>query len=244
MLLPPSVDHDRRPVCRCWALTALVWGLAGQAQGQQAAEPLRIDHVIVGAANLDSAIDQLRRLTGVTAQHGGVHPGRGTRNALLSLGEATYLELVAPSGEPDSTGTAAYLAGLDHPTPVGWALTSPDLAETIRRLQRGGFTVTGPIPGSRHRPDGVVLQWATAHVAGDSTGLFPFFIQWAAGEPHPARTSPAGCRLITVRLQASAPARLRRLLELTRTEAVIETGPASAMRLTLACPSGTVVLGD
>lgn len=224
---------------------AIVLGLPGYAGAQQSPpEPLVIDHVIVGTADLDRGIEELRRLTGVTAQFGGMHPGRGTQNALVSLGPDAYLELVAPSGEADPTGTAAYLASLDRLTPGGWALTSSDLVATIRDLESAGFTFRGPIRGSRKRSDGSVLEWATAHAVGDATGLFPFLIQWGHNAAHPARTSPAGCRLTAVHLQAIEPDALRRFLALVQVIATVEQAPKSAMRLTLSCPAGTVVLGQ
>lgn len=224
---------------------AVVWDLPSPATAQQPApEPLAIDHVIVGAADLDRGIEELRRLTGVTAERGGIHPGRGTQNALLSLGPGAYLELVAPSGEPDSTGTAAYLAGLHRLAPAGWALTSSDLARTIRDLESAGFAFRGPFSGSRHRPDGSVLEWATAHAVGDQTGLFPFIIQWGADVAHPARTSPGGCRLTAVRLEAKEPEGLRRFLGLVQVAAALEEAGKSALQLTLSCPAGTVVLGE
>ncbi len=60
----------------------------------------RIDHIILGVNDLQKGIEEFERRTGVKAVYGGAHPGRGTHNALASLGEpGSYLEILAPNPE-------------------------------------------------------------------------------------------------------------------------------------------------
>ena len=57
--------------------------------------PLPLDHLVWGGPNLQAEVQRLERLTGVQARLGGQHQGEGTCNAVLRLGPAMYLELIA-----------------------------------------------------------------------------------------------------------------------------------------------------
>lgn len=165
--------------------------------------PTLLDHILLGCRDLDEGITFVERHTGVRAAFGGVHPGRGTRNALLSLGERRYLEIIAPDPAQSDVPDAYGLLRLDEPRLVTWAAHPGDIQALAARLAKAGIAAEGPTPGSRKRPDGKLLQWKTLNLKDNAGGLLPFFIEWSAESLHPSADSPKGCTL--VRFEALAP---------------------------------------
>ena len=199
-----------------------------------------IDHVIVGIADLEQGIRLLTEVTGVAPERGGQHPGCGTQNALLSLGPHTYLELIAPAGEPSEE--MKFLTDLHELTPIGWAIATRDLDATKSRLETAGFRVSAPRDGSRVRPDGQVLRWRAAALEDVPGDLTPFLIEWSALTPHPATTSPGGCTLESIEIHGPQVERLTKLVAELRLPIVVHGGTAQALSLTLKCPAGRITL--
>src|SRR6184192_3542862 len=121
--------------------------------------PRLLDHILLGSNDLDRGIAFVEEHTGVRAAFGGVHPGRGTENALLSLGERRYLEIIAP--DPKQAGVEQYpvITKLAEPRLIGWAAHRDDLDEFAEQLRKQGIEFEGPQAGSRQRPDGKLLRW-------------------------------------------------------------------------------------
>src|SRR5712675_999262 len=162
--------------------------------------PSLLDHILFGCNDLDHGIDFVEQRTGVRAAFGGVHPGRGTRNALLALGKSRYLEIIAPDPKQDriegfAQKQVAHLKQLTLPHLIGWAAHPGDLEKFSVRLREAGIPFDGPRAGSRQRPDGKLLQWKTLNLKDDRDGLLPFFIEWSSDSLHPSEDAPKGCRL-------------------------------------------------
>jgi catechol 2,3-dioxygenase-like lactoylglutathione lyase family enzyme len=217
--------------------------LAAPSISWAAAEvPAMLDHILLGCSDLDRGIEFVEKHTGVHAAFGGVHPGRGTRNALLSLGEKHYLEIIAldplQSGAPDHYG----LAKLTEPRLVGWAAHPGDLNSFATRLRDADIAFDGPNPGSRKRPDGRLLQWKTLNLKDDHAGLLPFFIEWSADTVHPSADAPAGCRIVRFEIATPEPEQLSKTVAILGLDVKIAKAENPQLRATIAGPKGELAL--
>lgn len=230
---------------RGW-LAALAVGFSVLAASAAAAAGTVIDHIMLGAPDLASGGRQVAELTGVTPAFGGVHPGRGTANALMSLGSRTYLEVIAPApGQPPANDFAkdlAALPGLDIRT---FAVAVPDLDALAAAARKAGLTPVGPTPGARETADGTVLRWRTLDIEGHSfEGLVPFFIDWG-DTPHPAATSPAGATFQGLRVVHPRAAELRTVYQALGLDIPVSEGARPLILLDIVGKTGPVTLtGD
>jgi catechol 2,3-dioxygenase-like lactoylglutathione lyase family enzyme len=202
--------------------------------------PTLLDHFILGCDDLDRGIDFVEKHTGVRAAFGGVHPGRGTRNALLSFGERRYLEIMAP--DPAQHVGISRLRELKEPRIVGWAAHVDNMDQLIERLGKADLLYDGPRAGSRQRPDGKLLQWKTLTLKDDHRGLLPFFIEWGRESIHPSVDAPKGCKLR--RFDAATPEQenLLHAVSVIGLDLRVDTSSDAVLRATTAGPKGAFAI--
>jgi hypothetical protein len=204
--------------------------------------PTLLDHILLGCSDLHHGIDFVEQHTGVRAVFGGVHPGRGTQNALLSLGERQYLEVIAPDPDQLNAVDERSLKDLREPRLVGWAAHPANLAATVRHLQQHGIAFDGPTPGSRKRPDGLTLEWQTVSFKENPSNLLPFFIQWGSTTVHPSVDAPRGGRLAHFGAVTPMPGDLAKVAHLLGIDLPISSGGRPALRATIEGPRGVLML--
>jgi hypothetical protein len=204
--------------------------------------PKSLDHVILGCNDLDAGIDNVLQRTGVRAAAGGVHPGAGTKNALLSLGALQYLEIIAPDPSQPASTDPRHVARLKNPALVGWAIHRHDLNDFASVLQGAGVECVGPKPGSRSRPSGSTLHWKSLTLKDDGDGVLPFFIEWDANSLHPSVDAPAGCRLTDLSLATPNPPGLRALLGKLQLDVQIRQSNELRLAATIVGPKGSLPL--
>jgi len=154
---------------------------------------LRIDHVVLAVGDLEASSRRLWDEHGLRFEPGGRHPAWGTANMIAPLG-GSYLELlgvVDPEvGLDTALGRSLTELSAARDRWYSVCLSDDDIEQTASRL---GLAVR---PGSRTRPDGVVMRWRGAGIdeRGDELWL-PFFIAWdVPAHQHPG-AAPADHRV-------------------------------------------------
>lgn len=206
--------------------------------------PSGIDHLVYATPNLATGIEQIERLLGVRAMPGGQHPGGGTRNALIGLGEDTYLEIIGPDPEQPKPMRPRRF-GIDELKTsrlVTWAAKSADLESIVEKAKSHGLDLGQVQAGSRRRPDGVLLSWRlTVSPSLTAEGIVPFFIDWG-NTSHPANGLPKGCSLVALRGEHPDAKRIQAGLSALGLNFRVDERSLPALIATIRTPKGNVEL--
>lgn len=223
---------------------------AGSSQGAKAMEKVEHypDHIVVGISDLELGMDRIEELTGVRPAYGGSHPHIGTHNALISLGEHSYLEIIAPNpdADPDKLDPdlrAQFmdpLKSMPALTPFLWAVGSTDLDRTRPFLASEGFQLSEPARGARKKPDGSLLEWRASFVTEPRSASLPFFIQWIDPSVSPPTDSPPGCLLNRFAVSTPGSDSLKRMVESLSLQVTISESESLRIQVQLDCPNGPV----
>lgn len=218
-----------------------------------------LDHLVLAVADLDAAVADFEHRTGVRPVHGGAHPGRGTRNALVGLnwegGDRHYLELLGPDlAQPDvpteamMLGVGSVLAELAEAAVASrlyaWAArpeNAEDLDAMVETARRGGVDVGRPVDASRKTPSGAVLSWRLAVPEPLGLGgVQPFLIEW--GQTHPTDADLPTIELASLTFQHPKAGGAAEILSALGVSLPVSSGPEPRLRATLVTPQGEVVL--
>ena len=131
----------------------------------------RIDHVMICVPDLEQGMAAYRRM-GFTVEPGGVHPGRGTHNA-IAFHREDYLELLSVHDREELRRAASTPGSLDTGLLDLLArgggfryiiVQSDDLPADVAAMRRRGVDVGDAVEGGRKTPAGQTLRWRAARL--------------------------------------------------------------------------------
>jgi Glyoxalase-like domain len=154
-----------------------------------------VDHLVIVAPSLEAGSEHVRAALGVTLQRGGEHAAMGTHNALLRLGDALYLEVIAVNPDAPPPDRPRWFELDRH----GAGATTRLATWVARTADIHAAASASPIPLGRIEPmTRGPLRWLVTVPEDGSLptqGIAPTLIQWL-NEPHPAnRLADSGCAL-------------------------------------------------
>ena len=207
--------------------------------------PNRLDHILYAGADRDEMIERFEALTGVRADIGGVHPGLGSRNALMSLGPDCYFELIAPDPAQDIPGSMGDgFKAFRTPRVFAYMIRASDLEHIQTELKAEGIG-SDLFAASRQTPAGRTLRWRLLMPHSNPYGnCLPKFIDWLDTRPLPGQTTVSGCSLIDFQVGHPEADRLAALIKRIDVEIELNRADRPCLRARLMTPRGPLILNS
>ena len=212
------------------------------------AVPLVLDHLVVAARTLDEGAAWLQARLRRDLVAGGAHPGFGTHNRLLRLGDDCYLELIA--ADP-AQKTPRLLFGLEQAAVARALAEQPVLLHTVFRVVAPA-TLADVLPRLDYDP-GVPtamsrgeLHWQITippgQLAGD--GLLPTIIDWGDTHHPWTRLPDSGVALAAMHLRgpAAAMAAFPRPARQGRIQPTLAIGSRPELRAEFVVDGATIII--
>ncbi|MEY2521936.1 MAG: hypothetical protein QOJ66_501 [Ilumatobacteraceae bacterium] len=207
-----------------------------------------IDHLVFASDDLPKASALVAELLGVAPTPGGSHIGKGTRNELLSLGGATYLEVIGPdTAQPAPDGPRPFgIDELTEPALVAWCVRPVrPLRKIVLEAREAGIEFGDVSAMSRRRPDGVLLEWelTVPQFDGPFGRALPFMIDWA-DSAHPSDTLQPVVRLVRLDVFHPQPHKLGTVFDIIGLTSGVAVHDADqpGLRARIATAQGEVTL--
>ncbi|PSR09758.1 MAG: VOC family protein [Bacteroidetes bacterium] len=174
-----------------------------------------IDHIVYTVFDLEEGIRYFADLLGVTPVFGGYHATRGTKNALLNLGNGCYLEILAIDENNTNVAPPRWMGIdlLEQPQVTRWCMATTQLVASQQVLQAYNPLLGDIQRGERTTPAGELLQWEmTLPLPSPQVEVIPFLIDWSRSATHPTNNLPQQCELQGLQLSHPQPARIAAVL--------------------------------
>jgi len=204
---------------------------------------MQIDHIVLGIHDLEAGVAQFEALTGLPVRYGGKHAHGRTHNALVSLTDQVYVEILAPA--PGYSPVPEYFQAMDTLKAIGFALAVADMQALEQDLAQNGFQSEGAADWARKKPSGEQLKWQLLKVDAPRLNINPFFICWSSETSHPSEQAPTQASLTQLVLTSPYQPQLVPLLAGNVPTIELKKGEGLALTCTLNTPKGEITFsGD
>ena len=186
-----------------------------------------LDHITVTAFSLQAGASFVSEALGVSPQVGGEHPRMGTHNLLLRLGDATFLEIIAPdpAAQPPSRPRWFALDSLGPQSPPAlstWVVRTSDIQSAASGASEALGNIEFMSRGATH--------WLMTIPEDGSVpldGVAPALIEWRTCVHPAARLEDMGLSLAQLEVVHPSPTRVAALLESLGLDAPVTVRTAS-----------------
>lgn len=200
-----------------------------------------IDHIVLAAPDLEEAMGEFEKKTGVAVVIAGTVKGLGIKCARISFTDSSYLEIIAPDPKgPGPIGELIKSKGIKELVPFHYAIRTKRAEELKDEVAQFGYT-PDHITMFGAKPDGTPRKWEMLYLYGHKIGgTCPFFINWATSD-HPCATLPVVGQLKKLTIRAPEDDPVHKLLAHVGAEGItVEVGDKAKLAVTFSSPEGTV----
>jgi hypothetical protein len=164
-----------------------------------------LDHIVLAAPDLEQAMEQFKKMTGIMPSHVGPLQGLGAKTAHVGLDSNRYIEILAPDpDDPGPLGDELLKLKEGALTPYHYAIRS---REVSRLIEGYVYDVLGWDPDHiamvQALPDDSIRQWDLLTLYGhDMGGCAPYYVKWNEPEHHPTKSIPLHATLVSCKVVA------------------------------------------
>ncbi|MBX2869722.1 MAG: VOC family protein [Acidiferrobacterales bacterium] len=215
--------------------------------------PTNIDHIVIGATNLEQGAEFIEKTFGVAMPRGGEHPLMGTHNLLMQLSDRTFIEVIAINPDLPPPARPRWY-GLDDPYVYNIVSHAPRLLTWVVNtnnisalVEKSSFNFGDPTPVTRGN-----LSWSFA-IPDDGRllagGVLPYVMQWHVS-PHPAALMPdLNCELQSIEVSHPYSSWISGILSDIDAQELVKVKPLMAntspeLKVMFNTPNGEVTLSN